>query len=60
MHFKKNISLIIIQGWWLIDVQGELGWAPASYLILNDEDDVEEEEQENEALITQDKGSVQL
>ena len=47
-------------GWWLIDVHGELGWAPASFLILKDEDDADEEEEENEGLVIQDKSTFQL
>ena len=43
-------------GWWLIDAHGELGWAPASYLILKDEDETEKEEEENESLVLQDRG----
>lgn len=42
----------------MVDIHGELGWAPASYLVLRDGDDIEEEEEENEALIQQDRGTV--
>ena len=43
-------------GWWLVDAQGELGWAPASFLILSDEENAHDEEQENRALIGHEKG----
>ncbi len=53
-----SVSLSDTTGWWLIDVHGELGWAPASYLILKDEDEAEKEEEENEALVLQDRGMI--
>lgn len=43
-------------GWWMIDAQGLIGWAPASYLVPVDETDLEEEAEENENLIEQERG----
>ena len=31
-------------GWWMVDVRGMMGWAPAKYLVPVDDDDLEEEE----------------
>ena len=28
-----------MQGWWLVDTDGELGWAPASHLEPTDDGD---------------------
>lgn len=46
-------------GWWLVDASGIMGWAPASFLVPVDEDDIETDQQENEALIGSEKGELQ-
>ena len=46
-------------GWWLIDIQGMIGWAPASFLVPVDKDDIENEFEENDALIGTEKGNIQ-
>ena len=35
--FSILISLFLLLGWWLVDREGELGWAPASHLEPTDE-----------------------
>lgn len=40
----------------MIDAQGLIGWAPASYLMPINETDLKEEEEENETLIEQERG----
>ena len=35
-----------------------IGWAPASFLVPVDKDDIENEFKENEALIGTEKGSI--
>ena len=39
-----------------MDAQGLIGWAPASYLVPVNENDLEEEAEENENLIEQERG----
>ena len=43
-------------GWWMVDAQGVIGWAPASYLVPVNESDLQEEAEENEQLIEQERG----
>lgn len=33
----KNNIVLLPSGWWLVDRDGELGWAPASYLEPTDD-----------------------
>ena len=44
----------------MVDAQGLIGWAPASYLIPLSETDKQEDDKENEKLIEQDKSMNQL
>lgn len=41
----------------MIDAQGLIGWAPASYLMPVDDTDLKEEKEENETLIEQERGT---
>lgn len=45
-------------GWWRVDAQGLIGWAPASYLVPVNESDLQEEAEENEHLIEQERGKA--
>ena len=40
----------------MVDVGGLIGWAPASFLVPVDEEDLPEEANENEQLIGMEKG----
>ena len=40
----------------MVDCRGSIGWAPASYLVPVDTDDLQEEAEENAQLIEQEKG----
>ncbi len=40
----------------MVDAQGMIGWAPASYLVPMNEGDLQEEAEENEQLIEQERG----
>lgn len=40
----------------MVDAQGLIGWAPASYLMPLNETDLKEEAEENEHLIEQERG----
>lgn len=42
----------------MVDAQGLIGWAPASYLVPVNETDLEEEAEENENLIEQERGKL--
>ncbi len=39
--------LCVCLGWWMVDAQGLIGWAPASYLVPLNEGDEQEEGSEN-------------
>ena len=39
-----------------MDAQGLIGWAPASYLVPVNENDLQGEAEENEQLIEQERG----
>ena len=52
------LYIVAFIGWWLVDIQGMLGWAPASFLVPVDKDDIENEFKENEALIGTEKGNI--
>ena len=41
-----------------MDAQGLIGWAPASYLVPVNENDLQEEAEENEQLIEQERGKL--
>lgn len=49
-------ALFFHLGWWFVDAQGMLGWCPASYLVPVEEDDIDGEKEENEAVIGKEKG----
>ena len=40
----------------MVDASGALGWAPASYLVPVDEEDIAEEKEENERLMSSMRG----
>jgi len=40
----------------MVDAQGLIGWAPASYLMPLNATDMQEEAEENENLIEQERG----
>ena len=40
----------------MVDANGALGWAPASYLVPVDEEDIAEEKKENERLMCSMRG----
>ena len=42
----------------MVDAQGLIGWAPASYLMPVEETDLKEEAEENENLIEQERGML--
>ena len=42
----------------MVDAQGLIGWAPASYLVPVNENDMQEEAEENEQLIEQERGQL--
>ena len=44
----------------MVDAQGVIGWAPASYLVPMNESDLQEEAEENEQLIEQERGNYTL
>ncbi|CAI8044018.1 Neutrophil cytosol factor 1, partial [Geodia barretti] len=54
--FAEGAVLQVLQkdpsGWWMVDASGALGWAPASYLVPVDEEDIAEEKEENERLMS--------
>jgi len=37
IFFYPCFFLFLLQGWWLVDREGELGWAPASHLEPTDD-----------------------
>ena len=43
-------------GWWMVDASGMIGWAPASFLVPVDEEDLAEEAKENEKLMSSMRG----
>ena len=45
-----------LTGWWMVDNRGSIGWAPASFLVPVDAEDLRTEAQENEQLIEPEKG----
>lgn len=42
----------------MVDADGLIGWAPASYLVPVDMNHIDEEAKENENLIEQERGNV--
>lgn len=48
--------LLLAAGWWMVDAGGVIGWAPASFLVPVDEEDLSEEAKENEQIVGWEKG----
>ena len=44
-------------GWWMVDAQGMKGWAPASFLLPLDEEDSRKEWEDNQQLISSERGT---
>lgn len=55
MHMCVHIVYHFV-GWWMVDANGKIGWAPASYLVPVDEGDLAEEAKENEKLMSSMRG----
>lgn len=53
---SHNWKFITQSGWWRIDAQGMIGWAPAAYLVPVNASDLQDEEEENLHLMEQDRG----
>lgn len=50
------MSVVFCAGWWMVDASGAIGWAPASFLVPVDEEDLAEEAKENERLLCSMRG----
>ena len=48
--------IVCVSGWWMVDANGSLGWAPASFLVPVDESDLADEAKENEKLLSSMRG----
>ena len=53
-----TFPLPLAAGWWMVDAGGVIGWAPASFLVPVDEEDLSEEAKENEQIVGWEKGGV--
>ena len=42
----------------MVDAEGMIGWAPASFLVPVDEEDLSKEAKENEQIVGWEKGEV--
>ena len=57
-HSSPLSLSLSLKGWWMVDANGALGWAPASYLVPLDEGDLAEEAKENEKLVSSMRGEL--
>lgn len=53
-----TFPLPLTTGWWMVDAEGMIGWAPASFLVPVDEEDLSKEAKENEQIVGWEKGEV--
>ena len=44
----------------MVDAQGLIGWAPASFMVSMNDSDKQDEIDENEQLIQQDRGKMTI
>ena len=61
VHLRTSFPLpespsLSLTGWWMVDANGMLGWAPASFLVPVDDGDLAEEAKENEQLMSSMRG----
>ena len=48
ISFHMYLLVLHCVGWWMVDANGKIGWAPASYLVPVDEGDLAEEAKERD------------